>query len=114
MDAVERVFNKLVAVLNEGDASRLRAPLEVAEIYQTILPYRRFRSELQFETNQDYEMAILLLLSGQGGFTSMDPPEMQQLLADEAASVNPNPGAFREYAAARVFLNATAVPSIRA
>jgi hypothetical protein len=30
-------------------------------------------------------------------------------LADEVGSINPNPGAFREYAAARVFLNVSAV-----
>jgi len=109
MDDVQRVFTLLVRVLTESDPARLRAPLEVAEIYQTILPYRSYRSELAFDTNQDYEMAVLRLLSGEGGFASVDPAEVQTALAEEVRSVNPNPGAFRDYAAARVFLNTHAV-----
>lgn len=107
MDDVQRVFALLVEVLAESAPARLRSPLEIAEIYQTILPYRQYRSRLQFDTNQDYEMAILRLLAGEGGFASVDPAEVQQALADETQAINPNPGAFRDYAAARVFLNAS-------
>ena len=89
MDDVQRVFERLVEVLSASDPGRLRAPLEVAEIYQTILPYRKYRSQLAFETNQDYEMALLRLLAGEGGFASVDPAEVQNALGEETKSVNP-------------------------
>lgn len=109
MDDAQRIFTLLVEVLSESEPGRLRSPLEVAEIYQTLLPYRQYRSRLGFDTNQDYEMALLRLLAGEGGFASVDPAEVQQALAEEARAINPNPGAFRDYAAARVFLNTEAV-----
>lgn len=114
MDDVERLFRGLVEALSENDAERLRAPFQISEVYQTILPYRRFRAVLGFDTNQDYEMTLLRLLAGAGGFASIDPPEAQQAMSAEANAVNPNPGAFRDFAAAKVFLNAKAVASLHA
>lgn len=105
MDDVERVFRQLVSTLSETDPDRLRAPIEIAEIYQSLIPYRRFRTALRFDTNEDYEMALLRLLAGAGGFVTIDPPEVQQALKEEADERNPNPGAFRDYAAANVYLN---------
>jgi len=113
MDEVTRIFRQLVEVLSDKEPDRLRRPIEVAEIYQRILPYRRYRSALGFDTNEDYEMALLRLLAGQGSLVSVDPPEVQDALATEAASVNPNPGAFRDYAAAKVYLNVTEIQQAR-
>ena len=112
MNEVERFFRVLVHTISVEHPQRLQTPLEIAEIYQSILPYRRFRNELQFETNQDYEMALLQLLAGEHGYAWIDPNEVQTALADEASSVNPNPGAFREFAAAKVFLNVKAVETV--
>ena len=108
IDDVERFFRHLVDILSESDPGRLKRPIQVSEIYQSILPYRHHRSALGFDTNEDYEMAVLRFLSGDGGFASLDPPEVQDALAEESRSVNPNPSAFREYAAARIYLNAGA------
>ncbi len=112
IDEVERFFRHLIDVLLESDPDRLKHPIQVSEIYQSILPYRHHRSALGFDTNEDYEMAVLRFLSGDGGFASLDPPEAQDALAQEARSINPNPGAFREYAAARIYLNAGAVRTV--
>jgi len=109
MEDVEKFFRHLVRVLAEGERDRSREPIEIAEIYQSILPYRRFRGVLQLESNQDYEMTLLRLLSGQGGLASVDPVEAQEALSEEANSVNPNPAAFRDYAAAKVYLNVNAI-----
>ena len=114
IDEVERLFRHLVDVLSESDPERLKRPIQISEIYQSILPYRHHRSALGFDTSEDYEMAVLRFLSGDGGFASPDPPEVQDALAEEARSVNPNPGAFRAYAAARIYLNAGAVRSVTA
>lgn len=112
LDEVERFFRLLVDVLSQTDPDRLKRPIQVSEIYQSVLPYRHHRAALGFDTNEDYEMALLRLLGGDGGFLSMDPPEVQDILAEEARSINPNPGAFREYAAARVYLNSGAVRTV--
>lgn len=109
MEDVERFFRYLVEVVSSTDPGRLRIPFEVAEIYQTVLPYRHHRTALRVETNEDYEMILLRLLAGEGGFASLDPPEAQDALAAEIQEVNPYPGAFREYAAAKVYLNQGAV-----
>jgi hypothetical protein len=102
---VRRLFQGLVAVLAERGHGRLQAPFQVAELYQQIIPYRAHRARLGFDTNQDYEAAVLGLLAGVGGFATVEPVEAQESLAAEAAFPNPNPGLFREFAGARVRLN---------
>lgn len=112
MKEVERIFRLIVTNLSNQNPDRLRAPIEVAEIYQSLIPYRHFRQVLGFDTNEDYEMALLRFFAGEGGYASMDPTEAQEALLEEARSVNPHPGAFREYAAAKVYLNTRAVESL--
>ena len=112
IDEVERLFRHLVDVLSQSDPDRLKGPIQISEVYQSVVPYRHHRSALGFDTNEDYEMAVLRFLAGDGGFATIDPPEVQDALAQEAQSSNPNPGAFREYAAARVYLNYGAVRTV--
>ena len=112
IDEVERLFRHLVDVLSQSDADRLKSAIQISEIYQSVVPYRHHRSALGFDTNEDYEMAVLRFLAGDGGFATIDPAEVQDALAQEAQSINPNPGAFREYAAARVYLNSGAVRTV--
>lgn len=103
-DDVRRLFEGLVEALAQ-DEKRLRAGFEVAELYQRLVPYRTHRSVLGFASHQDYEAALLGLLGGVGGYASLEPAEAQQSLADEAASVNPDPSLVREFAGARVRLD---------
>ncbi len=112
MDEVERVFRQLVDVVADEHPEQLHSPLQASEIYQKFLPYRRFRSALRFDTNQDYEMAILRLLAGAHGYVSIEPVQAQEELKAEVDSVNPNPSAIRDFAAAKVFLNANLVREI--
>lgn len=114
MGDVQRFFGQLVRALSNGDVDRSRDPIEIAEIYQSVLPYRRYRKALRVESNQDYEMVLLRLLAGEGGYASVDPVEVQDALIEEINSVNPNPGAFRDYAAAKVYLNSSAVQTLTA
>ena len=109
MDELERLFKHVVDILAEGGEDRLRQPLQVSELYQDIVPYRRYRSVLRFDTNQDYEMALLRLLSGERGWVTLDPPEVQEALRREVSEVNPNPAAFREFAAATLTFDRAAV-----
>jgi hypothetical protein len=113
-DDVDRLFRHLVHTLADRRPAQLHSPFQVSELYQDILPYRLFRSQLRFDTNEDYEMAVLRLLAGAKGYAALEPPEAQQVLTLEAEAVNPFPGAFRDYAAARVTLSPAAVRTVLA
>ncbi|MDH5643964.1 MAG: zinc ribbon domain-containing protein [Gemmatimonadota bacterium] len=112
MDEVELFFRQLVSVLSESSPERLNAPIQISEIYQSVLPYRHYRSALGIDTMDDYDMVLLKLLAGEGGFVTIDPPEVQTTLQEESSSVNPNPGAFRDFAAANIYLNSGAVRTV--
>ncbi len=109
MDDLERMFQHLVQVLAETDPRRLTLPFQVAELYEEIIPYRRHRTALGFDAVEDYEMALLRLLAGEGGLAEVDPVEAREALEQEAMAVNPEPGAFRYFAAALVRLQPGAV-----
>jgi len=113
MDDLDRLFTQLVDVLAGQHPNLLNEPFQLSELYQSILPYRRYKKQLGFGCNEDYEMAVLRLFSGESGYASVEPQEVQEQLTIEAQAVNPNPGAFREFAAARVKLNDNAVRSVR-
>lgn len=102
-DDVRRLFEGLVNVLAH-DPGRLQSGFQVAELYQRLVPYRTHRTLLGFGSHQDYEAALLSLLGGVGGYVRLEPVEAQQSLAEEAASVNPDPSLVREFAGARVRL----------
>lgn len=101
---VARLFETLVRALADAGGD-LRRPLQVSAIYQQVVPYRRYRQDLGFDTNEDYEMALLRLLAGEQGYASLHPPEAQDTLAAEAGAVNPDPGLVREFAGAVVRLD---------
>jgi len=112
VDDLRRFITKLVGILGERQPDRVWASIQVSELYQSILPYRSYKRELGFDTNEDYEMAILRLLGGEGGYVIVEPPEVQDQLALEASAANPDPGLFREFAAARLRLNPDTVRRI--
>jgi hypothetical protein len=114
MDDLERLFRQLVEVLTASQPERLTAAFQVSELYQSILPYRKYKKQLGFECNEDYEMAVLRLFAGEADYAMVEPAEVREHLVLEAQATNPNPGAFREFAAARVKLNDAAVRSIHA
>ena len=112
MDDVTRLFRTLVKHLAEHDPRRLSAPFQISELYQSLVPYRLFKSELQFGSIEDYEMAILRMLAGERGFVTLDPDDVQEVLRAEVESVAPDTGAFRDFAGARLVLQAEAVRSV--
>lgn len=111
MDDVDRLFRQLVTALSD-DPERLRGAFEISELYQTLVPYRGFRSTLRFDSIEDYEMAVLRLLAGERGYATVEPPEAQEALRLEADAVNPDTGAFRAFAGALVRLNQRAVAAL--
>jgi Double zinc ribbon len=108
MDALDRTFRHLLQTIQARYPAYLTQPFEVAELYQNILPYRHHRRELGLETNQDYELVLLQLLSGARDYFVVND-EMRARLARELASPNPDPGAFREFSTSPIALSPAAV-----
>src|ERR1043165_4091888 len=107
-DPLERMFRHLATVIRASFPQYLSQPFDVAELHQTIMPYRHHRRELGFETNEDYEFALLQLLSGAGGYLVVDD-RMRDALSAELASPHPDPSAFRQFAGASVALSPEAL-----
>ena len=101
MDDVERMYRHLVRTVRTSFPQYLSQPFEVGELYQTILPYRLHRRELGLETNQDYEVALLELLTGAQGYLVVDD-RMRDVLSTERASTNPDTARIRDFASAHV------------
>jgi hypothetical protein len=102
-----------VHLLAQNQPERLTAAFQLSELYQSVIPYRMYKKQLGFESNEDYEMAVLRLFAGERGYANVEPAEVREQLVLEAQATNPNPGAFREFAAARVKLNEKAVRSLQ-
>jgi len=103
MDDVERMYRHLVRTIRSTSPQLLTQPFQVADLYATILPYRLHRRELGLETNQDYEIAMLELLSGARGYLVVEP-RMRDVLGASLKSSNPDPQLIREFASSRVSL----------
>jgi hypothetical protein len=104
-DDLDRLFERLVSVLADDAPGRLAVPFPAAEVYERLVPYRSNRSSLKVATHQDYEMAVLRLLAGERGYASLEPAEVREALAREAAEKNPDPGLFRQFPDALLSLN---------
>ena len=108
MDALDRMFRRLVQIIRNDYPEYLGRPFELGELYQNIIPYRLHRRELALETNQDYEMTLLELLSGARGYVIGDDA-MQDVLRRELVSPNPDAAVFRNYAGEHISLAPEAV-----
>lgn len=108
MDDLDRLFVLLVERISTQYPDHLNAPFEVAELYQSLVPYRHYRRELGIETNGDYELALVRLLSGERGYLQGEP-DMQEVMKKELAGNNPNTSIFREFAASRIGVPSDAV-----
>lgn len=111
MTDLERLFRLLVTTVTSTAPERLTRPFEVADLYQNILPYRLYRRDLGFETNQDYELALTALLAGAGDYLIVGD-RMRDALERELASPNPDPGAFRQFANEQVTINPDALARV--
>src|ERR1041384_4416491 len=111
VDHVEQMFRHLVRTIRTRYPQYLTQPFDVAELHQNILPYRHHRRELGLETNEDYEITLLELLSGARGYLVVDD-KVRDALTSELASPNPDPGAFRQFAGAQVSLSPAALRSL--
>lgn len=108
MDDLDRMFKRLVQNIRMSYPELLGRPFEVTQLYQNLLPYRHNRKELEIETNQDYELALMRLLSGERGYLVVDDA-LEDAMRRELASKNPDTAAFRIYGSSHVSVAPEAV-----
>ena len=110
-DPVDRMFRVLVRTLRTSRPALLTSPFSVGDIHQQILPYRHFRRELGLETNQEYEMTLMRLLGGAGGYLDVDE-RLRDGLASELSSTSPEPARVRDFADAQVSIRRSALAAL--
>ncbi len=101
-DELDRLFRRIVANLAALDPSRVHGPVDVAELYEQLVPYRTHRAALAMDTHEDYEMALLRLLAGDRGYAFVEPEAARTALANEAAAINPDTGLYKQFRSATV------------
>lgn len=106
MTDLERFFRQLVRNLAATDPARLRRPLPLTDIRDSIVPYRANRRALQLESSEDYELVLMQLCAGEGGFATTDPADVRALFAEEVRSANPDLGILHLHEHAVVSLEA--------
>ena len=110
-DPVERMFRVLVRTLRTNRPALLTSAFSVGDLHQQLLPYRHFRRELGLETNQEYELTLMRLLSGSHGYLDVDE-RMRDGLGAELASASPEPSRVRDFAEAMVSIRPSALTAL--
>ena len=90
MTDLERFFRRLVSNLASTDPARLHRPIPLDDVRQTIVPYRANRRALGLESSEDYELVLLRLCAGEGGFIRAEPEEVRARFVDELRGSNPD------------------------
>jgi predicted RNA-binding Zn-ribbon protein involved in translation (DUF1610 family) len=101
-DPLDRLFTTLVATIRDERPEYLGGSFEVGELL-AFVPYKRVRSEIGVDTNDDYAHAITRLLAGERGYVFVDDL-MQDDLQAELKSPNPDLIAYRSYLTSRITL----------
>lgn len=102
-DELEPLFAHLARGLHTSSPGAVVQPIDVASITARWAPYAQVRGALGIATNEDYEVLLMRLLSGEGGYIFADE-SLQDDLRREVSSPNPDLTALRTYGAARVTL----------
>lgn len=103
MDRLQGFVTLLTRELAARMPGRQHDPIPLADI-RTHVPYAMARRVLGIASHEDYEMAILRLAAGVGGYASTAPPDAAAQLAAEAAAPSPDTGLFRHFPEATITL----------
>ena len=109
MTDLERFFVQLVRKISADDRARLTKPLFLVDIRNSILPYRANRRALQLESSEDYELVLMRLCAGEGGFARIGPDEVGDEFRKELQSRNPDLTIVSRHQQAVVHLDSKAV-----
>lgn len=97
MTDLERLFRRLVDNLIAIDPGRLHRPLALAELTESVIPYRTNRRSLGIDSAEDFDLLLLRLCSGEGGFVRMSSEEIGAIFREQLLSTNPELGLLRSY-----------------
>ena len=111
MDNLDRMYRHLVRTIRSRFPQHLTDSFTVAELHQTILPYRLHRRELGLDTNEDYEITLTELLAGTRDYLIVDD-QMRDALRKQLSMPNPDPSAYKHFAAATLTLAPKALHSL--
>lgn len=104
MNELDRLFRHLVSTVAATDAERLHDALPLGEVATRLIPYRTSRRAVGAETSEDYELLLVRLASGEGGYVVTEPDAARARFAEEARSLHPDLKVLREFAAATLTL----------
>ena len=102
MTDLERLFRRLVDNLIAIDPARLHRALPLSDLYESVVPYRTNRRSLAIDSVEDYDLLLLRLCAGEGGFVRMLSADVAERLRRERESSNPNLDLIRAYADAEL------------
>src|ERR1051325_5399621 len=107
MDRLDRMYSILKRAISETRPGLESSPFTVADIHQQILPFRHYRQELELDTNDEYELTLMELVSGARGYLEVDE-QLRDELGKELKSKTPEPSRVRDFADAQVSLSSAA------
>jgi hypothetical protein len=87
---LERFFRQIVRNLAATAPTRLHQPLPLTDLRDSIVPYRANRRALELESSEDYELVLIRLCAGEGGFARTEPDDVRAEFEAEARSSNPD------------------------
>jgi predicted RNA-binding Zn-ribbon protein involved in translation (DUF1610 family) len=87
---LERFFRQIVRNLAATDPARLHRPLPLADLHDSIVPYRANRRALQLESSEDYALVLMRFCAGEGGFARTEPADVRAEFEIEVGSSNPD------------------------
>ncbi len=106
---VDRFFHHLARTLADSDPARLRRPIPLAEIHQSLVPYRSHRRALGLASSDEYETVLLRLCAGEGDLVRVDPDTVRDRFAREAASAHPDLDILHQHGEVTITLSREAV-----
>ncbi|HSG82671.1 MAG TPA: zinc ribbon domain-containing protein [Gemmatimonadota bacterium] len=109
MDDLDRLYFEFVEILRRERPGGLVEPVTVLELYDQLVPYRRIRNAAGLRSNDDYEIALSRLLSGERGYLQGDPVMQQELRAGLEETL-PDIRRYHAFPDTRVWLNADLIP----
>jgi hypothetical protein len=109
MDDLDRLYLELVEILRGEQPGALGQSVRVLDLHEQLIPYRRVRNRVGFASNDDYEIALTRLLSGERGYLEADR-DMQQELTAGLAETLPDARRYLAFSETRVMLSAGKIP----
>jgi hypothetical protein len=109
MDDLDRLYFEFVELLRRERPAGLVEPITVLELFDQLIPYRRIRNAAGLRSNDDYEIALSRLLSGERGYVQGDPVMQEELRAGLEETL-PDIRRYLAFPDTRVWLNAEMIP----